>query len=358
MELQSVKHHYVDIEKRQIYPAEIQLKAGKITAVTTIEEEVTGYALPGFVDAHVHIESSMLPPTLFAPVALTHGTMATVSDPHEIANVLGTEGVHYMLNDSERVPLQFFFGAPSCVPATAFETAGATLDANAVTELLSDDRILYLAEMMNWPGVLHQDAEVMAKIKAAHDLGKPVDGHAPGLKGEQAKAYATAGIQTDHECFELDEARYKLELGMHILIREGSAAKNFEALAPLIGEHPEKVMFCSDDLHPDDLLKGHINLLVARALQKGYDLFDVLQIACCNPVKHYKLPVGQLQIGDSADFIVVDDLTHFKTDRVVIKGSIVVDQGKYLGETPSPSLINQFNAYTLSPEASNRSIRW
>jgi adenine deaminase len=347
MELNTVKCNYVDLLKRLIYPAEIQLNDGIITAITPINESVNGYALPGFIDAHVHIESSMLSPSLFAPQALQHGTIATVSDPHEIANVLGKEGVVYMLDEAKKVPFHFFFGAPSCVPATSFETAGAELNASDVKELLERDDIYYLAEMMNWPGVLHRDPEVMAKIKAAHDLDKPVDGHAPGLKGEQAKQYAEVGISTDHECFSLEEAQGKIALGMHILIREGSAAKNFEALAPLIGECPEQVMFCSDDLHPDDLLKGHINLLIKRALSKGFDLFDVLQIACVNPVKHYKLTTGLLQVGDPANFIMVNNLDDFKTEAVVVNGKQVVQTGKYLLPSAKAAIVNQFHAYKV-----------
>ena len=273
----------VDLHKREIYPAEIIIENGYIKSVTKTENEHDdiGYLLPGFVDAHVHIESSMMPPTEFARLAVVHGTVATVSDPHEIANVIGVAGVEYMLDEARRVPLKFCFGAPSCVPATTFETAGDALDANAVELLLKKNEIGYLSEMMNFPGVLFNDAAVMEKINAAKQLGKPIDGHAPGLRGEDAKKYFAAGITTDHECFTYEEGKEKAELGVKILIREGSAARNFEALWPLINEFPKQVMFCSDDKHPDDLISGHINHLTARAVAKGCNVFDVLRGSLC-----------------------------------------------------------------------------
>jgi len=282
----------VDLHERRIYPAEITLENGRILQIRAVDHlpADAGYILPGFVDAHVHIESSMLPPTEFARMAVVHGTVATVSDPHEIANVLGNEGVAFMLEDAARSPLKFCFGAPSCVPATSFETAGAIFDASDVEKLLQNPAIGYLSEMMNFPGVLHNDPEVLAKIAAAKRLGKPVDGHAPGLRGEDARRYFAAGITTDHECFSYEEGREKAQLGVNILIREGSAARNFEALWPLLNEFPAQVMLCSDDKHPDDLVKGHINQLVARAVALGCDLFDTLRAACIHPVEHYRLP--------------------------------------------------------------------
>lgn len=313
----------VDIYNKNIYPARVTIANQKIASIEAVAEEnidTPGFIMPGFIDSHVHIESSMLIPSEFARIAVLHGTVATVSDPHEIANVCGMEGVRFMIENGKKVPFKFNFGAPSCVPATIFETAGASLESNQVAELLASDDIKYLSEMMNFPGVLHNDPEVMKKIAAAHRVGKPVDGHAPGLMGDLAKQYIEAGISTDHECFTIEEAVDKLSYGMKIIIREGSAAKNFEALAELIDDHPNSVMFCSDDKHPDSLVEGHINQLCARAVAKGLDLFNILKVACINPVQHYKLNVGTLRVGDPADFIVVEDLTHFKVTQTYIEG--------------------------------------
>ncbi|MCC6279106.1 MAG: adenine deaminase [Saprospiraceae bacterium] len=334
----------VDLHQRRIYPAEIIVENGRILQIRELDHapETAGYVLPGFVDAHVHIESSMLPPAEFARMAVVHGTVATVSDPHEIANVLGNEGVMYMLEDAARVPLKFCFGAPSCVPATTFETAGAVMDADAVEKLLQHPAIGYLSEMMNFPGVLFNDAQVMAKIAAAHRLGKPVDGHAPGLRGEDARKYFAAGISTDHECFTYEEGREKAQLGVHILIREGSAARNFEALWPLLNEFPGQIMFCSDDKHPDDLVRGHINELAARAVANGCDLFDTLRAACVHPVQHYRLPVGLLREGDPADFVRVADLRDFQVLETWIDGVQVAADGKSLLPRLLSAAPNQF----------------
>lgn len=325
-----ISGHLIDLHQRRIYPAEILIESGKIVKITELDAvpEGAGYLLPGFVDSHIHIESSMLPPAEFARMAVVHGTVATVSDPHEIANVLGLEGVHFMLENAARTPLKICFGAPSCVPATNFETAGARLDVEGVETLLKNPAIGYLSEMMNFPGVLHADPGVMAKIEAAKRLGKPIDGHAPGLRGATAKQYFEAGISTDHECFTLDEARDKAELGVKILIREGSAARNFEALWPIIREFPAQVMFCSDDKHPDDLVHGHINSLVARALAHGCELFDTLRAACLHPVEHYRLPVGLLREGDPADFIRVPDIQSFQVQETWINGEKVAENGQ------------------------------
>ena len=306
----NIKINLVDTFNKSIYPASVTIAEGKIQSIQPIEEsEITtkGYLMPGFIDSHVHIESSMLIPSEFARLAVVHGTVGTVSDPHEIANVCGMEGVEFMIANGKQVPFKFNFGAPSCVPATIFETAGAALNSADVTALLQMQEVKYLSEMMNFPGVLHKDPEVMKKIAAAHAAGKPVDGHAPGLVGDAAQQYIEAGISTDHECFTIEEALDKLEHGMKIIIREGSAAKNFEALADLIDDHPNSVLFCSDDKHPDSLVAGHINQLCARAIAKRMDLFNVLKVACINPVLHYKLDVGLLRVGDPADFIIADN---------------------------------------------------
>lgn len=339
----TISGQLVDVLHQRIFPAEITFQNGTISGITPLSEAPDQFIMPGFIDAHIHIESSMLTPYEFSKIALTHGTIATVSDPHEIANVCGVEGLDYMLENAAHSPLKFNFGAPSCVPATGFETAGATLDAATIDRLLQRDSIKYLAEMMNFPGVLFQDSEVMAKITAAKKHGKPVDGHAPGLKGEQAAQYAAAGISTDHECFTMEEALDKLKAGMYILIREGSAAKNFEALADLFISHPGKLMLCSDDKHPDDLLRGHINQLVQRAVAKGYNLMNVLHAACVLPVQHYGLDVGLLQKGDHADFIVVSDLKDFKVLQTYINGNKVSENGQAYMADYSSTGINNFS---------------
>ena len=344
----SISGQYVDIVGKQIYSASIQVENGSIVAISPCENAPLQYLLPGFIDSHVHIESSMLIPSSFARLAVLHGTIGTISDPHEIANVCGVDGVHYMIDNGKKVPFHFFFGAPSCVPATTFETAGAMIDSNQITELLASDDIYYLSEMMNFPGVLYNDSEVTKKIKAAHKAGKPVDGHAPGLRGEDAKKYIAAGISTDHECFTIDEALDKLGLGMKILIREGSAAKNFEALYPLIDTHTNNIMLCSDDKHPDSLLEGHINQLCARAVAKGIDKFNVLQAACINPIDHYKLPTGKMKIGDPANFIVVHDLISFEVNATYINGILVAEKGISFIAPVQETTINQFHAALIT----------
>jgi len=312
--------------------------------------EQLNFILPGFIDSHVHIESSMILPSEFARLAVVHGTVATISDPHEIANVCGIKGVEFMIENGKKVPFKFNFGAPSCVPATIFETAGAVLNSDDIKELLAKDDIKYLSEMMNFPGVLFSDEEVMKKIAAAKDFNKPVDGHAPGLRGDQARKYIDAGISTDHECFTKEEALNKLKYGMHILIREGSAAKNFEALIDLLNEYPDKMMFCSDDKHPDSLVAGHINQLCERAVAKGIDVFKVLQAACVNPVHHYKLDVGLLRTGDAADFIIAADLKHFKILQTFIGGKLVAEHGQSLIKSVEETTINNFNCNEITVE--------
>ncbi len=344
----SITGQYVDIVGKQIFPASIQVENGIIIAISPCENAPLQYLLPGFIDSHVHIESSMLIPSSFARLAVLHGTIGTISDPHEIANVCGVDGVHYMIDNGKKVPFHFFFGAPSCVPATTFETAGAMIDSDQITELLASNEIYYLSEMMNFPGVLYNDPEVIKKISAAHKSGKPVDGHAPGLRGEDAKKYIAAGISTDHECFTMDEALDKLGLGMKILIREGSAAKNFEALYPLLDTHTNNIMLCSDDKHPDSLLEGHINQLCARAVAKGIDKFNVLQAACINPIDHYKLPTGKMKVGEPANFIVVNDLISFEVITTFINGFMVAEKGKSYIAPIQETTINQFDAPFIS----------
>ncbi len=348
----AVTGNLVDIIGKRIYPAEVTVVDGRIKTINPLPAADSAlplhYLLPGFIDSHVHVESSMLVPSEFAKLAVVHGTVGTISDPHEIANVCGMEGVEFMIENGKKVNFKFNFGAPSCVPATVFETAGAALNSDDVRALLEKDEVLYLSEMMNFPGVLFKDAEVMKKIAHAHELGKPVDGHAPGLMGEKAKQYIDAGISTDHECFTAAEALDKLQYGMKILIREGSAAKNFEALIDLMHEHYAMMMFCSDDKHPDSLAVGHINQLCARAVAKGIDVFKVLQAACVNPVEHYKMKVGLLKAGDAADFIVAEDLTNFNILQTYINGELVAENGKSFIESVDVTAINQFDCNEIT----------
>ncbi|GAB4037614.1 adenine deaminase [Spirosoma jeollabukense] len=335
-----------------IFYGSITVDNGRIARINRLGDERAGepYILPGFVDAHVHIESSLLTPPQFARLAVVHGTVATVSDPHEIGNVLGVKGVHYMIEEGKRVPFKFMFGAPSCVPATTFEMAGATIDVQDVRELLALKEIGYLAEMMNFPGVLNHDPDVLAKIALAKAFNKPVDGHAPGLMGDDAQRYINAGISTDHECFTYEEGLDKARRGMYILIREGSAARNFEALIPLLTEFPTQIMFCSDDKHPDTLGEGHINQLVVRALEKGHSIWNVLRAACLNPVLHYRLPVGLLREGDPADYIVVDNLASFRVQQTVINGEVVAENGQSKIPDLRSEPVNQFTCSPKTPE--------
>jgi len=339
----NVKGNIVDILNKRIFKGEVCLENRQISAIREVNHEVENYILPGFVDAHIHIESSMVVPSEFAKIAVLHGTVATVSDPHEIANVLGVQGVDFMIENGKKVPLKFNFGAPSCVPATSFESAGAVINADDIKLMMENPDINYLAEMMNYPGVLLDDEEVLQKIEHAKNNNKPIDGHAPGLRGDDVTKYIAAGISTDHECFRYDEALEKLQKGMKILIREGSAAKNFEALIDLLPEHYNNMMFCSDDKHPDDLLLGHINQLCERAVAKGMDIFKVLQAACVNPVKHYNLEVGLLQVGDPADFILVDNLKEFNVLETYINGELVAKNGKSFVKSVPFEVLNNFN---------------
>ncbi|MEX2513939.1 MAG: adenine deaminase [Cyclobacteriaceae bacterium] len=344
----SLEGQYVNIQERTICPCRMKVNEGKIQQVIEISKAPDIFIMPGFIDAHVHIESSLLVPAEFARMAVVHGTVATVSDPHEIANVCGMKGVDFMIRSGRKVNFKFYFGAPSCVPATPFETSGAIINAQDIAQLLKREEIHYLAEMMNWPGVIQGDKGVIEKIRLAQKLGKPIDGHAPGLVGEQALKYAAAGISTDHECFQMEEAIHKINLGMIIAIREGSAAKNFDDLIDLIDHHVDQLMFCSDDKHPDSLIAGHINQLVARAVKKGKDLFDVLKVACLNPIDHYHLQVGRLREGDPADFIMVHDLKDFLINKTYINGELVAENGKTLMKHRPSESINHFVAQPIS----------
>lgn len=341
--ISEISGQLVDIPNRNIFPAKITIKDHKIHSIQKLQNAPPSFILPGFIDAHIHIESAMLSPAAFSAAATPFGTVATISDPHEIANVCGVAGVHYMIANAATAAVKIHFGAPSCVPATTFETAGAIIDPDQIEQLMANPNIFYLAEMMNFPGVINDDPDILKKIAAAKKYNKPVDGHAPGLRAQSLAKYVSAGISTDHECTTLEEALEKISLGMKILIREGSAAKNFDALIPLFNTHPRQLMFCSDDKHPDELIQGHINQLVARAVAMGYDLFDVLHAACIAPINHYNIPVGSLSIGDPADFIQVADLTNFQVQATYINGACVAANGKSNERLVPAPLINNFN---------------
>jgi len=337
-----VSGNIVDVVSKSIFKGELHIVNGSIKSVNLKDDVDDVYILPGLIDSHIHVESSMLIPSEFAKIAVKFGTVATVSDPHEIANVLGIEGVEFMINNGKEVPLKFHFGAPSCVPATSFETSGYSIGAEGVKYLLEKSDIYYLSEMMNFPGVIFNDDEVMGKIEIAKKLGKPIDGHAPGLIGDDLDKYANAGITTDHECFTKEEAVEKLKRGIKVQIREGSAAKNFESLYQLVDEYPDMVMLCSDDLHPDDLVTGHIDKLIRRGLDKGLDIFNLLRAVTINPVNHYNLSVGLLQKGDKADFIVIDDFNNFSILKTYIDGVLVAEKGKSFVSYNNDIVLNNF----------------
>ena len=344
-----IKGKIVDVTGKRIFPGSVVIKGGRIVGIKQIGGKVPDrYIMPGFIDAHVHIESSMLTPVRFAELAMRQGTVGIVTDPHEIANVLGTKGIRYMMAEAERTPMKIKFGIPSCVPATPYETSGAVIDAKEIEEMMRENTTLHLSEMMNFPGVIYEDEEVMKKLEVARKYGRVVDGHAPGLRGENLEKYVRAGISTDHECTDIEEAVEKIQKGMMILIREGSAAKNFEELIPLLKKYPEKVMFCTDDSHPDDLAEKHIRELVRRAVAMGYDLWDVLTAAIINPVKFYGLNVGLLQEGDPGDFIVVEDLKDFRLKEVYINGERVYDGKGVKGGIPGKEEPNKFVAEKIN----------
>jgi len=350
--MKSISGQIVDVINKTIIKGIVQVEGDKIIRIIPTDDVENQFIVPGLIDAHIHIESSMMLPSEFARYSVTHGTVACVCDPHEIANVSGVDGIDYMINNARQSPMKFYFGAPSCVPSTAFETAGAILDATAVEKLLKRDDIYFLAEMMNYPGVIHKNKEVHSKLLAAQTIGKPIDGHAPGLMGDDLKAYAAGGITTDHECMTLAEAKEKMALGMKVLIREGSAAKNFDDLLPLMTDYAENIMFCSDDKHPDDLIKnGHIDALVRRAVAKGYDVIDILRVCSLNPVHHYKLDIGLLQVNDYADFVIVDNLSDFEIKATYIRGEKVAEDGLPCYPRFEPiEIINHFNARKITED--------
>lgn len=337
-----ISGNIVDPINHEIYPGKITISNDKISEIQRDDNIYSNFIIPGFVDSHIHIESSMLIPYEFSRIAVIHGTVATVSDPHEIANVLGIKGIQYMIENSKLSPLKFYFGASSCVPATSFETSGACLGAREIEEIFSNDNVKFLGEVMNTFGVINNDKDLIEKINVAKKYSKKIDGHAPGLSGEVLEKYISKGITTDHECVRRAEGLEKIEKGMKIQIREGSAAENFEALIPLVDTHYDSCMFCSDDKHPDDLVKGHIDQMVRRSINYGIDIFKILKVSSVNPVKHYGLDVGLLQEGDPADFLVADNLKELNILATYINGNVVSHKGKTNIEHRSFETINNF----------------
>lgn len=348
----SITANLVFIKKRAIYYGKLTWEKGVITQIQKSDPEQAGkpYLTPGFIDPHVHIESSMLTPAEFGRQAVCHGTVATVSDPHEIANVLGIEGINFMLASAQESPCKIFYSAPSCVPATPFETTGASITVKEIDELFNEPSVVALSEMMDFPGVIKGSPEVLAKLLLAQQRGYPVDGHAPGVRGDAVIKYAQAGISTDHECFNIEEAQEKIAAGMFVQIREGSAARNFEALHTLITDYPKQVMLCSDDKHPDDLVNGHINQLAAKAVRKGHNIFDILQCICLNPIEHYKLPMGTLQIGHKMDAVLFNNIEDFSPLATYVSGEKVAEKGNCLRHCKVLPVINRFNALPITVE--------
>jgi len=344
-----VSGNIVDLLDQKIFSGTIKVDNGKISEIIKKNQDFKNYIIPGFIDAHIHVESSMLIPSEFARIATIHGTVAVVADPHEIANVVGLDGVYYMIKNASKVPFKFYFGAPSCVPASIFETSGGVITTKDVETLLRNDKIKFLAEMMNYPGVINNDPDVVEKINLAKKYTKPIDGHAPGLSGADLKKYASSGITTDHECLSIEEAHEKINLGMKILIRDGSAARNFEELKPLLENHWQSCMLCSDDKHPDDLVKGHINLMVKKAIENKIDPIKVFIAATLNPIRHYNLNVGLLKVGDSADFLIIDSLDKLNVISTFINGFEVAKAGKSLINKVKSEIINNFNIEKLKP---------
>jgi adenine deaminase len=343
-----IKGKLINIHNRRIADVELTINMEKISAITEAQSNETKYIMPGLIDSHIHIESSMLTPGNFARACVPHGTISVVSDPHEIANVLGVRGINYMIRDSEKVPVKFWYGAPSCVPATDYETSGGRINSEKIKELINRREIKFLAEVMNFPGVIYDDVDIKSKLNWAKIARKPIDGHAPGLSGEKLKKYINAGISTDHECSNIKEAKEKISLGMKILIREGSAARNLDDLKDLYKTDPDKIMLCSDDLHPEMLKNRHINKLVAKLISEGYDLFDVIRSATINPVEHYGITAGLLRKGDNADFIIVDNPKEMNVLETWINGEKVYDRGKLNFKYSTGNPINNFNCSKIS----------
>ncbi len=336
----------VDVSGGEVFPGMVRFD-GRIREVVRAASAPARFILPGLIDAHMHVESTMLIPSEYARAAVRHGTVAAVADPHEIGNVLGGRGVGFMVKNGRKTPFRFFFGAPSCVPATDFESSGARLGPKEVGRLLHSKRISHLSEVMDYPGVIARRPDVMAKIAAAKECGKPVDGHAPGLRGAELDRYISAGISTDHECCMLGEAREKMRKGMKILVREGSAAKNLGALHPVLRGGSN--MLCSDDLEPGDLVAGHMDAILRKCVSLGVPAMDAIRSCTRNPREHYGLGTGLLRPGDPADITVVKDLQSFRVLGTYIGGMRVFDGKRALLPRVRERPLNNFRAPAICP---------
>lgn len=350
MEEYTISGNIVDPIGGEIFQGEITVRKNKISSVIRKPVQSDVFILPGLIDSHVHVESSLLTPDRFAETVVAYGTTGVVSDPHEIANVLGMPGIQFMLKCSKKVPLKFYFGAPSCVPATSFESSGAKIDTDNIEKLFAKYDFLYLSEMMNFPGVINGDDDVLSKIEIAHKYERKIDGHAPGLSGKDLINYVNAGISTDHECFSYEEGLEKIKAGMMIQIREGSAAKNFNSLYTLIDEFPDSVMLCSDDLHPDELQSGHINRLLKRGVALNVNIMNLIKAASVNAIMHYGLDNGLLQVGDKADFCLVENLTDFKVLKTYIDGDCVFENDQVTFSCRKRKSPNSFYVNSLKLE--------
>jgi adenine deaminase len=320
-----VEGQLVDVVNGKVVPSGVVMEGGKFTEIVTLAEAPNRYLLPGFIDSHIHIESSQLCPSRFAEASVPHGTTAVVSDPHEIANVLGVKGIDLMLEDASNVPLRIFLTAPSCVPATQYERSGATIGVAEIESMLKDPRFVGLGEVMDVQGVLRDDPGIIAKIKAAKAFWKGIDGHCPGLVGNDLVKYINAGMRTDHESITADEAEEKYFLGMWIQVREGSASRDLRSLMPFAKTH--ECMLVSDDLRAKDLVNGHLDVLLRKAVALGMPPMHAIRAVTAWPAWHYNLPGGSVAVGRTADLVVVDDLRNFNVRQVFIAGRLVAEDG-------------------------------
>ena len=336
---------YVNVFSNELCRGDIAVAEGLIVGMGEyhgkVEVDVSGkLVLPGFIDAHIHLESSLVSPTEFAKAVLPHGTTTVITDPHEIANVMGTDGIEYMLQATEDLPVDVRFMLPSCVPATPLDESGANLDYRAIDSFYDHPRVQGLAEMMNFVGTINGDPQVVEKIVASQAHHKKIDGHAPDLVGNDLNAYIAAGVYSDHECSNVEEAMAKLERGQFIMIREGTAARNLEALMPLLtGKYADRCMFCTDDKHPNDLLeKGHIDYIVKKAISLGADPITAIKAACHNAARYFLLNNrGAIAPGYLADFVIIDDFDHFNIEKVYKRGVLMVDHG-VVADFPVPEI--------------------
>ena len=335
---------YVNVFSNELCHGDIAVAEGLIVGMGEyhgkVEVDVSGkLVLPGFIDAHIHLESSLVSPTEFAKAVLPHGTTTVITDPHEIANVMGTDGIEYMLQATEDLPVDVRFMLPSCVPATPLDESGANLDYRAIDSFYDHPRVQGLAEMMNYVGVVNGDGQVVEKIVASQAHHKKIDGHAPGLSGKDLNAYIAAGVYSDHECSDMEDAMNKLRLGQYIMIREGTAARNLEALMPLLtSQYVDRCMFCTDDKHPNDLLeKGHIDYIVKKAISLGADPIVAVKAACHNAARYFLLNNrGSIAPGYLGDFVIIDDFQHFEIEMVYKRGVLMYDG--QLRDFPAPEI--------------------